>query len=108
MAVVKYWNYNGNVRSFVTSTEPKLVLIRPMNELHFMEELGNLVFTSGAPLNVNKQKQYFDCMPFPHTFAVNLCFEDFSMVQLVLRFVVGEFSLNSFNKLNILNQRLRI
>ena len=72
--VVKYCIYNGNVVRFCTRAVHKLVLILPMNELHFIHKLGNLVFASGVPLNANQEKQHFDCMSFPHKFAITLYF----------------------------------
>ena len=44
-AIVKYCNYNENVDRFVTDAVNELVLIHPMIELRFMEELGNLAHT---------------------------------------------------------------
>ena len=72
--VVKYCNYNGNVVRLCTRAVHKLVLILPMNELHFTDKLGDLVFASSVPLNANQEKQHFDCMPFPHKFAITLYF----------------------------------
>ena len=43
--IVKYCNYNENVDRFVTDAVNELVLIHPMIELRFMEELGNLAHT---------------------------------------------------------------
>ena len=72
--VVKYSNNNGNLDRFCTRAVYKLVLILPMNYLPIMDKLGNLVFTSGVPLNANQEKQHFNCMSFPLTFVINLYF----------------------------------
>ena len=52
----KYHNHNESVDKFTTCAVRKLVLIHPIDELHLIEELGNIASTNGVAINVNKQK----------------------------------------------------
>ena len=55
-AIVKYCNHNESVDIFTTRAMHELVLIHPIDELHLIEELGNIASTNGVAINLNKRK----------------------------------------------------
>ena len=52
--VIKYRNSSENTDHFTTRAVRDLVLIHPVDEIHIMEELGNIATTSGIVSYVDR------------------------------------------------------
>ena len=54
--VVKYRNHNENVDRFTIRAVRELVLIHPIDELHLMEELGNVATAQSISINAHRKQ----------------------------------------------------
>ena len=54
--VIKYRNSSGNIDHFTTRAVRDLVLIHPVDEIHIIEELGNIATVSSVVSYVDQNR----------------------------------------------------